>query len=113
VDDAVDAYLAAWAHIGRVSGQAFNLGGGPANAASVVEVLELIGKLTGAAPEIAWDSWRVADQRYYVSDTSAFEQLTRWRPRVAVPAGLERLHAWLAGAREDRRQQLVAAVGGG
>src|SRR3546814_5649459 len=32
VQDAVDAYLAVWRQIGRVSGRAFNLGGGPDNA---------------------------------------------------------------------------------
>ena len=36
VDDAVDAYVAAWRHIGTVTGRAFNLGGGPTNAVSLL-----------------------------------------------------------------------------
>ena len=39
IDDAVDAYMAAWRRIDAVSGQAFNLGGGPANAVTLREVL--------------------------------------------------------------------------
>ena len=38
----------------------------------------------------------MADQRYYVSDTSAFGAVTGWRPRVPLGAGLESLYTWLA-----------------
>ena len=41
VDDAVAAYIAAWRRIGAVSGRAFNLGGGPANAVSLLQLLAL------------------------------------------------------------------------
>jgi CDP-paratose 2-epimerase len=43
VDDAVAAVVGAWQRIGRVAGQAFNLGGGPANAVSLLQVLHAIG----------------------------------------------------------------------
>ena len=39
VDDAVDAYLLARSHSAALSGQAFNLGGGPGNSASLLEFL--------------------------------------------------------------------------
>ena len=42
VDDAVEAYVRAAARIGAVSGQAFNLGGGPANAVTLLDVLGAI-----------------------------------------------------------------------
>ncbi|HYZ63786.1 MAG TPA: SDR family NAD(P)-dependent oxidoreductase, partial [Acetobacteraceae bacterium] len=70
VDDAVDAYLAAWRRIERVSGQAFNLGGGPANAVTLLQVLVRIGEITGRAPELRFADWRPGDQRYFVADTT-------------------------------------------
>jgi CDP-paratose 2-epimerase len=71
VDDAVEAYLAAWRRIGAVSGRAFNLGGGPANAVSLLQVLGYAEGLTGRKPRLAFSDWRAGDQRYYVSDASA------------------------------------------
>ena len=98
VDDLIDALLAASANEAALHGQAFNLGGGVRNAVSVLDVLDMIGRLTGEQPQIRWDEWRVADQRYYVSDTSAFAQLTGWNPRVPVRSGIASLHDWLTDA---------------
>ncbi|WP_428487464.1 SDR family NAD(P)-dependent oxidoreductase [Rhodopila sp.] len=69
VDDAVNAYVAAWRNIGRVSGQAFNLGGGPDNAVSLLQLIKHIGDLTGQPIDLRFAPWRPNDQRYYVSDT--------------------------------------------
>ena len=71
VDDAVDAYVARLAAASaQVSGQAFNLGGGPANAVTLLQVLAEIGEITGRAPDLRFADWRPGDQRYFVADTS-------------------------------------------
>lgn len=41
VEDLVEAFLLARESIKRLSGQAFNIGGGPANAVSLIELLEI------------------------------------------------------------------------
>jgi CDP-paratose 2-epimerase len=108
VEDLLDALLAASANKHALHGRAFNIGGGTRNAVSVLEVIEMIGELLGESPRIYRDQWRVADQRWYVSDTRAFEQLTGWRPRVGVDAGMARLHEWLTGATDPRRAATAA-----
>ena len=100
VGDLVDALLLARARMAAVRGMAFNMGGGPANTMSLVELLDLIAGLEGVRPAYAHEDWRVGDQRYYVSDTRAFEKLTGWRPRVGVKEGLARLHRWLKESEE-------------
>jgi CDP-paratose 2-epimerase len=95
VGDLVDAFLAARRSLDACSGQAFNLGGGPGNAVSVLSVVERIAALSGRAPDIGFHGWRTGDQRYYVSDTRKFSALTGWRPRVPVAEGLLRLTDWL------------------
>ena len=95
VDDLVEALLLARACIGDLSGGPFNLGGGPDNAASLLEVLRLIERLNGEAPRVAFAAWRPGDQLYYVSDTRAFGARTGWRPQVDVETGLTRLWQWL------------------
>jgi CDP-paratose 2-epimerase len=96
VEDLVEALLRATAGIERIGGRAFNIGGGAGNCLSLLELLDLIGELQGRPPVVEFGPWRRGDQRYYVSDTSAFTAATGWRPRVAPEEGVRRLNAWLA-----------------
>lgn len=95
VEDLVDAFLAAQEHMPAIRGQAFNIGGGPDNATSLVELLERIGSTTGRRPEIGFGPWRPGDQLYYVSDTAKFNAATGWQPRVGIAEGIARLSGWL------------------
>jgi CDP-paratose 2-epimerase len=101
VDDLVDAMQLALAQAGdaHVRGQAFNIGGGPDNTVSLLELLDLIAELEDAAPIVEWADERTGDQRYYVSDTTRFGELTGWRPQVGVREGVTALHDWLTGTR--------------
>jgi CDP-paratose 2-epimerase len=96
VDDLVDAMLAAIRNADVLGGEAFNIGGGPENTVSLLELLRLIGEIHGAKPDVTFNDWRVGDQRYYVSDTRKFQAATGWRPKVSVREGVERLYSWLA-----------------
>jgi CDP-paratose 2-epimerase len=95
VDDAIDAYLLARERIEEVGGRAFNLGGGPGNACSLLELLDQFARLGVARPPLAFAPWRPGDQLYYVSDTARFERQTGWRARTPIGDGLARLHRWL------------------
>jgi CDP-paratose 2-epimerase len=96
VEDLVEALLLCRRRIDTLRGRAFNMGGGPRNTTSLVELVERIGRLGGGAPEVSHADWRVGDQRYYVSDTHAFEAATGWHAGVGVAEGVGRLHDWLA-----------------
>jgi CDP-paratose 2-epimerase len=95
VEDLVRAMLLAHERIDATAGRAFNIGGGPANTVSLLELLDLIGALTRIRPVFDVEPWRQADQRYYVSNTAKFEQATGWRPEVPVAQGVRRLMEWL------------------
>lgn len=110
VDDLVDAFLLAEQHAHRLKGRAFNMGGGPRNAISLQDLLDRIAQLHGKRPPVALDAWRTGDQRYYVSDTRAFEKETGWKARVAADEGIARLFDWLV-ARQDKRS--TPAMGAG
>lgn len=97
VEDLVDAFQLAIANIDRLSGQAFNMGGGPQNTVSLIELLNLIECIHGAKPQVSFDDWRPGDQRYYVSDTSKFRNATGWFPKVSATEGVQRLYVWLGG----------------
>ena len=102
VDDLVDALLRGYRDIGGLAGRAFNIGGGPDNTLSLLELIEAITDMCGRAPKVAFEAWRPADQPYYVSDTRAFSRATGWRPRVSVSEGIGRLYRWLIERRRAR-----------
>ncbi|WP_242097527.1 NAD-dependent epimerase/dehydratase family protein [Sphingomonas sp. CROZ-RG-20F-R02-07] len=100
VSNAVDAYVRAWRRIDAVEGQAFNLGGGPANAVSLRQLLGHIGDLIGREVEIATSDWRAGDQRYFVADTRKAEAALGLAPKVAWTDGVANLARWLATERQ-------------
>ena len=102
VDDLVEAMQLAREHIGELAGRAFNLGGGPANAVSLLQVVEQLRSL-GTPVELGLAEERPGDQRYYVADTTRFREATGWRPLVDAQDGIERLHRWLSAERVPLR----------
>src|SRR5690625_6367 len=84
IDDLTEAFLLALQNIENIAGEAFNIGGGSGNSVSLIELLDLIEKQTGATPDIRFDQWRRGDQYYYVSDTSKFQKATGWEDRKST-----------------------------
>jgi CDP-paratose 2-epimerase len=111
VEDLVEALLKAQQAMPTESGRVFNIGGGPDNTVSLLELLELIGEEVGHPPAVGFDAWRPGDQRYYVSDTRGFELATGWRPTVGVREGVARLADWLGTHRSGRRRSRTAGAG--
>ncbi len=108
VEDLINAFMLAQKNMAAIAGQVFNIGGGPSNTVSLLELINLISEIEGAAPEILFGEWRTGDQRYYVSDTRKFQRATGWRPRVNVFDGACRLREWL---REWLRERAPKAGG--
>jgi len=107
VDDAVNAYVAGLSSIERVSGRAFNLGGGPANAVSLLEEMRAV---TGRDIQLSFEDWRQGDQHWFVADTSAA------RAEFGLPTprgwrdGVAGLAQWLATERGPKLQRELASA---
>jgi len=96
VADLLDAYDKAVAQVDRISGQIYNLGGGPENQMSVWhEFGPTLERLLGRPVPVNWDDWRPGDQRIFVADIRRAERDLGWRPRVGVEQGIERLFHWV------------------
>ena len=96
VHDAVAAYRTILKNIDRLAGQAFNLGGGTANAVSLRVVVDEIATLTGRPVRISYAQQRVGDQVYFVADSGRLAAQTGWRPTIAWRDGLRDLAEWLS-----------------
>src|SRR3954467_13803008 len=96
VSDAADAWLAALDQIALVRGRVFNLGGGPSNAVSLLELIDVLRKLTGSQLAYSFADWRPGDQPWYVTDTRALSAALGWKPKTSLQDGLTSLHEWLS-----------------
>ena len=95
VSDLIRAYDSAMANIGTTSGQVYNIGGGPDNTLSLLELVAFLEGRLGRELEMAFGEWRPGDQKVYISDIRKAERDFGWRPQVGVEEGVERLWRWV------------------
>ncbi len=73
----------------------FNMGGGPRNTLSLLELLEILEDITGKKPKVRFKAWRKFDQKVYIADTTKAHKALRWQPKVSPREGVGRLVSWL------------------
>ncbi len=96
VEDLLDAYDAAVAHIDCAAGEIYNVGGGPEHVLSIwQEFGPLLERLLERRINVAWKGWRPGDQRIYVSDIRKAKRELNWQPDVGVETGIRRLYDWV------------------
>lgn len=100
VEDLVDALLLAAEHAEALAGTAFNVGGGPRQTLSPLELVDRLQRTHDVAVHHRFAAARPGDRKYYVGDSGRFTAATGWRPRVGLDEGLERL---LVGIDHSRR----------
>jgi len=113
VDDLVNCYRAAIARQAEIAGQAFNIGGGPDNTLSLLELLDHVQRCASADVSPARDDWRPGDQPVFVCDIGKARSLIGWQPQVTVADGVGRLIEWVDNNRplfEDIEQLPVPRV---
>lgn len=99
VDDLIDGFLAGVRKAGRIRGRAYNLGGGPKNTMSLLELLRRLESLLGRKLPARFAGWRPGDQKVFVCDISRAKKELGWVPRTRIDEGLAKLAGWV---RENR-----------
>ena len=100
VDDLIRAFGAVRENLALTAGQIYNVGGGPANTISLIELMALIEAITGTRVEYETAAPRPGDQLVYVSDCSKLRRDTGWEPRLSVRQTVERIYDWWKRNRE-------------
>jgi CDP-paratose 2-epimerase len=95
IDDLIDCYVAAIERIDQVAGMTFNIGGGPRNTLSLLELLEFMEQYSGIRVEHSFEDWRPGDQPVYISDLGRAKQDLNWQPKICVSEGIARLQDWV------------------
>lgn len=101
VNDLVRAYEAAILAPDKVAGEAFNIGGGPAQAISLLDLIDTLKARHQGKIPLRWGEWRPGDQRIYVSDIRKLRDRLGWAPEIGVSQGLAQLMSWVERSRSD------------
>jgi CDP-paratose 2-epimerase len=96
VADVVDLYLRALDRGRRLRGEILNVGGGPRNTITLLELITVLERMLDTTIDVAFSEWRPGDQRVYVSDVSLAAATMGWRPTTGVEDGVRRLVDWVA-----------------
>jgi CDP-paratose 2-epimerase len=94
VDDLVDLYVRAMERIEVAAGQIYNVGGGPANTLSLLELVDLLRLKTGLTISPMMADWRPGDQRVFVANIAKAKRELGWSPHVNPQEGVSRLLDW-------------------
>jgi CDP-paratose 2-epimerase len=104
----VRAYRGLLDRIDGLRGRAFNLGGGPANSVSLLDLLAEIEAVLGRPVPRTHAETRVGDQPWFVSDTGGLGRAIGWQARIGWREGLRDLARWLDEAQVGSRERAVA-----
>ena len=107
VDDLVRAFDAARSHQKHTRGQVYNVGGGPENTISLLELMTEMEKLLGYKVPFMKDDPRPGDQLVYITDYSKLKRDTGWKPQVNVRQTLLRIQQWWLRNREALEPAIV------
>jgi CDP-paratose 2-epimerase len=100
VEDLVRAFEAVRSHQKITRGQVYNVGGGPENTISLLELLSELEKLLDTRVPYMFDEPRPGDQLVYVTDYGKLKRDTGWKPQVGVRQTLVRIQEWWERNRE-------------
>jgi CDP-paratose 2-epimerase len=108
VDDLLLAYEAAIRNPDKIAAQAFNVGGGPRQVLSLIDLIEMLEEHLDRRIPVKWDDWRPGDQQVYISDIRKLEAHLDWEPAIGVSTGVGQLIDWVT----ENRSALQSALDG-
>lgn len=95
ISDLIEVYEKAIRAIDQTAGKAYNIGGGPQNTLSLLELIEMLQTLLGYPMTYSFADWRPGDQAIYVSDIRKAKNDFGWEPVIKVKQGVSELVRWL------------------
>jgi CDP-paratose 2-epimerase len=94
IDDLIEAFNKAVKNIKIAQGQIYNIGGGPKNTLSLLELLDLLKIKLKKRIKYDFDDWRPGDQPIYISDITKAKKQLKWYPKTTYKRGISQLLIW-------------------
>lgn len=97
VSDLIQAYELGIDKMDDISGEVFNLGGGPDNTLSIwSEFGPLLESLAGRPIPVTRGDWRPGDQQVFIANIEKAADILGWKPKVSPTEGIGDLYDWVA-----------------
>jgi CDP-paratose 2-epimerase len=100
VKDLARAYEAAWENQAQISGQAFNIGGGPTNTLCLRDLLSFLEDELKVSIKPLSGASRPGDQPVFVCDIRKAQSHLGWSPQIGVSDGVRDLIRWVRDNRD-------------
>lgn len=100
VSDLMDLLEGVLGNVQVGAGQVYNIGGGPSNTTSVLELIALLEELIGRKVDRSFSQWRPGDQPVYVSNVRKARCDIGWEPKVPKEKGVQMLLEWASAHQE-------------
>lgn len=97
IDDLINAVDLAVTNINRTKGEVFNMGGGPNNTMSLLELLNIINTRRTEKIKVSFEDWRPFDQKLYISDIAKAKKYFYWEPKIDKEAAVNKILDWIEG----------------
>ncbi len=94
IEDLVKAYDMA-AENENTYGNIYNIGGGPENTMSLLELIAYLEEFFNKKIEYSFADWRPGDQPVFISDIRKAKEEFNWTPEVSVYEGVKKLSEWV------------------
>lgn len=96
VRDLIKAYEIGLGKIETLSGEAFNIGGGPQNTLSIwAEFAPLLEEVSGQETAASYGDWRPGDQPVFIADIRKAAKKLGWQPTISPVDGVFELYNWV------------------
>ncbi len=100
IDDLVRAFTMATEQIEKTAGKIYNIGGGPTNTMSLLELVDFLKEYHAKDIQPSFGDWRPGDQPVYISDISKAKAEFDWEPSVTAKDGVKNLTEWVRANKE-------------
>lgn len=95
IADLIDAYDKAIDNIEKTKGKVYNIGGGPKNTFSLLELIRHLETILDKKIHLNFSSWRHGDQKNFVCDIRKAKQDFGWEPKTLPKEGVVKLFNWV------------------
>ena len=95
VKDLVELYELAINNIETVSGKAYNVGGGPQNNMSLLNLIDMLESRSNKKINLKYAQPRAGDQPIFISDIRRADKEMNWKPKHDISAGFENMMVWI------------------
>lgn len=102
-DDMISLYFTGLKKIDSARGNAFNIGGGIGNSLSLLELFNLLEKITGQKLNYTKLPPRESDQIVFVANHKKAQRLLGWQPNVSATDGIHRMVEWVRSLNEKNQ----------